>query len=265
MAQVNVEAMGEPMSSEATEIRAAERSRGGMAYEVILSQPAMETPPRPRPSSPPKQPIAIEDIETKLKAAEERRQSVGVQRKSQLEAKWSHIEEVNQKRQEFNNNFMQQAREQLEKRLELTNENREQILTQLRSKLKEHDDKVNDVRKSIEQQKEEMKENFEKKMSTVLENRDDMINKLVQKLKEHEDRVAEVRKQQEEKIAQLGEKIEKKLGLAQENRDQQLAKKLETLKEHEKHVEMVRQKSSAGSDGSGSNSPTDETISATSG
>ena len=44
-----------------------------MAYEVILAHPSTDTPPK-RPGSPPKTSLSAEDIEAKLKAAEERRQ-----------------------------------------------------------------------------------------------------------------------------------------------------------------------------------------------
>nr|CAD7267339.1 unnamed protein product [Timema shepardi] len=55
-----------------TEIRCQEKSKGGLAYEVILADPVTVTPPK-RPSSPSNKNVSVENIEEKLKAAEERR------------------------------------------------------------------------------------------------------------------------------------------------------------------------------------------------
>lgn len=57
--------------STATEIRCQEMSKGGLAYEVILAEPVGVPAPR-RADSPEKIP-SVEEIQEKLKAAEERR------------------------------------------------------------------------------------------------------------------------------------------------------------------------------------------------
>lgn len=57
--------------SSATEIRCQEMSKGGLAYEVILAEPVGVPVPR-RADSPEKTP-SVEEIQEKLKAAEERR------------------------------------------------------------------------------------------------------------------------------------------------------------------------------------------------
>lgn len=59
-------------SSAATEIRCQEKSRGGLSYEVILAEPAPNVPVPKRPVTPGKN-VSVEEIEQKLKAAEERR------------------------------------------------------------------------------------------------------------------------------------------------------------------------------------------------
>jgi hypothetical protein len=56
----------------ATEIRCQEKSKGGLSYEVILAEPLAVTPPRRTTSLNSK--TSVENIEEKLKAAEERRQ-----------------------------------------------------------------------------------------------------------------------------------------------------------------------------------------------
>lgn len=56
----------------ATEIRCQEKSRGGLSYEVILAEPAPNVTIPKKPVTPGKN-VSAEEIEQKLKAAEERR------------------------------------------------------------------------------------------------------------------------------------------------------------------------------------------------
>uniref|UniRef100_T1JD68 Stathmin-4 n=1 Tax=Strigamia maritima TaxID=126957 RepID=T1JD68_STRMM len=168
----------------ATEIRAAEKSKGGMAYEVILAQPAAETPPK-LPDSPPKTSLSVEDIENKLKAAKERRQSMEQQKLNQLAEKMNRIDEVSQKKAEFNNNFINQTKEQLELKMVSIKENRESYLSELRAKLKDHNSHIEEVQMSIKSHKEQLKENIVKKLNNASENRDENLQKMITKLKEH--------------------------------------------------------------------------------
>lgn len=55
----------------ATEIRCQEKSKGGLSYEVILAEPAAVTPKRP--VAAPGKNVSAEEIQEKLKAAENRR------------------------------------------------------------------------------------------------------------------------------------------------------------------------------------------------
>lgn len=56
----------------ATEVRCQEKTRGGLRYEVILGEPELKATPPKKPVSP-KNSVSVQDIEEKLKAAEERR------------------------------------------------------------------------------------------------------------------------------------------------------------------------------------------------
>lgn len=56
----------------ATEIRCQEKSKGGLCYEVILAEPSVQAAVPKIPVNPAKI-VSAEDIEEKLKAAEERR------------------------------------------------------------------------------------------------------------------------------------------------------------------------------------------------
>lgn len=56
----------------ATEIRCQEKSKGGLCYEVILAEPSVAAAVPKLPVTPAKI-VSAEEIEEKLKAAEERR------------------------------------------------------------------------------------------------------------------------------------------------------------------------------------------------
>lgn len=56
----------------AVEIRAQETAKGGVKYEAILAEPAVQTPPK-RATSPTRVLKSTKPLEEKLKAAEERR------------------------------------------------------------------------------------------------------------------------------------------------------------------------------------------------
>ncbi|KAH1024052.1 hypothetical protein HUJ05_003613 [Dendroctonus ponderosae] len=56
-----------------TEVRCQEKTRGGVRYEVILGEPDVKADP-PKKKMSPRNFVSVQDIEDKLKAAEERRQ-----------------------------------------------------------------------------------------------------------------------------------------------------------------------------------------------
>lgn len=58
----------------ATEIRCQEKSKGGLCYEVILAQPTVVVnPPKANTNAPIAKSVSAEEIERKLREAEERR------------------------------------------------------------------------------------------------------------------------------------------------------------------------------------------------
>lgn len=70
-------------SFSATEVRCQEKTRGGLCYEVILGMPEAKTNPPKRTSSPNRN-VSAQDIEEKLKAAEERRQVGGSKKQNKF-------------------------------------------------------------------------------------------------------------------------------------------------------------------------------------
>lgn len=57
----------------AAAIRAEETAKGGIKYELVLSEPSSNDPPKKDQLTSPPKTMSVEEIEQKLKAAEERR------------------------------------------------------------------------------------------------------------------------------------------------------------------------------------------------
>lgn len=140
----------------ATEIRCQEKSRGGLSYEVILAEPAPNVAVPKRPVTPGKN-VSVEEIEQKLKAAEERRivsssysidpsyaiiffsnysKSLEAKKMADISNKLAKVEEATRKKDEITNEFITQTKEQLESKMELHVEKREAIISDLKEKLK---------------------------------------------------------------------------------------------------------------------------------
>lgn len=231
----------------ATEVRCSEQSKGGLKYELVLSEPALESPKLPA-QSPPKSNLSIEDIEKKLRAAEERRQSIELAKLTFVTEKLSHLNEVKEKKEEFNHNFMQSTKENLEQKLESMKENRETHIKNIQEKAREIVQKVDEKRKADDSpDKVEKLEAINKRLMTAQEQREAILNSLQDRLKEHDKHILEVKKQMEEQTESLREKSIKKLEVAQAKRESMLKEIQEKIKEHERHIEEVRQKAMSAS------------------
>jgi hypothetical protein len=90
--------MADVRKDEATEIRCEVKSKGGLSYEVNLAGPVAETPLIQLFSPPNK--LSVENIEEKLKAAEERRLSLETDRVALLAARMKRIKEASKRRME---------------------------------------------------------------------------------------------------------------------------------------------------------------------
>ncbi|VVD05571.1 unnamed protein product [Leptidea sinapis] len=119
-----------------TEIRCQEMSKGGLAYEVILAEPVGVPVPR-RADSPEKTP-SVEEIQEKLKAAEERRRSLEASKMAAIAQKMAKIEEASRIRSEQTNNFISTTKEALDAKMETHEEKREAYINELRARLKDH-------------------------------------------------------------------------------------------------------------------------------
>lgn len=156
---------------------------------MILAEPedGATAPPavaNRRPSTPP-EPKSIQDIAEKLRAAEERRQSLGANKMAALQAKMQRIEEASKKKDEQTNQFIAATKEALDQKMEVHVEKREAYISDLRTKLKDHIDQVEKTRLSLEQQTDEVRQAIEEKLKTASAQRDANITKMLDRLKEH--------------------------------------------------------------------------------
>ncbi|XP_044266803.1 myosin-9 isoform X3 [Tribolium madens] len=184
-----------------TEVRCQEKTRGGLRYEVILSEPEVKATPPKKPVSP-KNSMSVQDIEDKLKAAEERRQQLESNKIAALATKMQKIEEASRKKDEQTTQFISATRDALEQKMENHTEKREAYITDLKTKLKDHIENVEKTRLSIEQQTDEVRSAIEEKLKTASVQRDENIKKMLERLKEHEKRAETVRQNKANILAQ---------------------------------------------------------------
>ncbi|XP_059354453.1 stathmin-4-like [Carassius carassius] len=118
----------------------------GQAFEVILKPPSFEF----NTSMPQRKDPSLEEIQKKLEAAEERRKFQEAEMLKHLAEKREHEREVIQKAFEENNNFIKNAKEKLEQKMEAIKENREALLAALLERLQEKDKHAEEVRKNKE-------------------------------------------------------------------------------------------------------------------
>jgi len=125
-------------------------TRGGIKYELVLEQATSELPAKVLQS--PARNISAAEIEGKLKAAEERRQSLQAQKLEELKEMDTKIFELRDKRTECENVFKEEVRQSLEKKMEISKENRENIIKSIQDKAREHERRISEVRQNKENQ-----------------------------------------------------------------------------------------------------------------
>lgn len=176
-----------------TEVRCQEKTRGGLCYEVILGEADVKATPPKRAGSPPNKNMTVQEIEEKLRAAEERRLQLELNKITALSAKMQKIEDASRKKDEQTNQFILNTREALEAKMENHVGKREAYITDLKSKLKDHIENVEKTRLTLEQQTDEVRTAIEDKLKTASELRDENMKKMMERLKDHERRAETVR------------------------------------------------------------------------
>lgn len=232
---------------------------GGISFDVIL-KPACNSPLTPRPGSvsPNKRdrPMSTEQIEQKLKKAEQRRSLIEQERLEQLAKERQKAIEVLNKAQCENENFSKKTKEKLRRSMEVRRDNRETQIRALQERLREHSAKVSDTQRAGEDMVREFEKKAEmkhtQKMSTYEENHQKSLKSMLAKLKEHAVHIKEVCDASENSRAMSDEKQEAmqlKMQTALKNKEEQLRALQERLDDHKKHMKEVQNKKMMSSSG----------------
>lgn len=119
---------------------------GGVAFEVILKPASSDAPPVHHVGSPTKDHLSQDDIDRKLKEAEERRISMEASKLQPITKDKERIQEANQKAQELAEAKAKEAEKKLTEKMEAFEENKNAQMQAKLDKLKDHDQHVQEVR-----------------------------------------------------------------------------------------------------------------------
>ncbi|GFS24976.1 stathmin [Elysia marginata] len=165
---------------------------GSISFDVIL-KPAQTGNSKPLQLSP-REPVkkrehTQEQINNKLKKAEQRRSLLEQERMEQLAKERQKALEVMNKNQCEVEKFSQKTKEKLRRSMEKYGEAREQQIRFLQDRLREHSLRVQEVQNAGEEMVREFEakseEKLSKKMETYEENRQNQLRGMLTKLKEH--------------------------------------------------------------------------------
>ncbi|XP_013075616.1 stathmin-1-A-like isoform X2 [Biomphalaria glabrata] len=226
--------------------------QGGISFDVILKPASVESPKAPVQLSPrdvKKRELSQEQLENKLKKAEERRSLIEQERMEQLAKERQKAIEVVTKAQSENEQFSKKTQEKLRRSMEIRRENRETQIRALQERLREHSLKVQEIQKAGEEMVKEFEAKTEmklsQKMETYEENRQNQLKGMLAKLQEHANHINEVCQASENRgpsTDDLQEQLVQKMENALKNREEQLRNLQERLAEHENRIKEVQRK-----------------------
>jgi len=188
------------MATNGAELNTSAEELKGVKFDIVLSPPVVDTPPRTiSPTNGGAKPIvSAEMIEQKLKLAAERRQSMESEKLASLQERLKKIEEAAKIRAEEEGKFINTTKENLEQKMKAHIDNRENIITDLKVKLSQHNDShLKEVRQNLETSltefEEKAKEELMKKLEIAEEKRKSLVQEKLESLKKHEEKVEQVR------------------------------------------------------------------------
>lgn len=224
--------------------------QSGISFDVILKPATAETMKPPIQFSSlgevKRRELSQEQIENKLKKAEQRRSLIEQEKMEQLAKERQKVIEVVNKAQNVNEEFSKKTKEKLQRSMEIRRENRENQIKALQERLREHSQKVHEVQRAGEEMvrsfeaKSEMK--LSQKMEVYEENRQSQLKSMLAKLQEHAYHIDEVCQSGENRGSstdELQEQIVQKMETALKNREEHLRALQERLAEHENRVKKV--------------------------
>lgn len=119
-------------------------TRGGIGFDLVLERATSEAPNKPVVI----RRITTTDIESKLKAAEERRKSLEEKKLLQLKEKELQVIQLRTKKANNENEFRDTVRDSLEKRMAAFRQNRDNLLNVFKAKLRQHQSHIVAVRQN---------------------------------------------------------------------------------------------------------------------
>jgi stathmin len=125
------------------------KNKSGVAFDVIIKPASTDNPPPLLHGSPTKEhpPLSLEDIDRKLKEAEERRLSVEASKLQAVNKDKEKLIEANQKVQEMEEQFEKETEKKLAEKMEASEEKKKALEQARQERLKEHDRHAEEVRK----------------------------------------------------------------------------------------------------------------------
>jgi len=186
------------------EVKEINKRKSGEAFEVILKHPAStgDANPSPLKSPPPKKEPSINEIQTKLQAAEERRKKQQEAVVNNLKAEEEKILKVKQKKAEYNDSFSAWAQEQLASKMCQYKENYMARLESRIQKFRDQNLKQEEMREKVRREIDEMcaqlDENLQQKLLKSEQLRQQQLNQVIEKQQEKENHAQQVRQKRKD-------------------------------------------------------------------
>jgi len=179
-------------------VTASEESKGGIKYEVTLSEPATARTPL-KPASPNRSvlsPLSVDKIQERLNEAAQRRKSLQTERIASAQSEIKKIDEVTKKKEEEEKKFVSSVKESLETKMGAASGKKQSIICDLKERLNqyntEHVKEVQEKSKVDPEEINKLKELQEKKLETAEQNREKVIQTKLDSLKKHDEKVKQV-------------------------------------------------------------------------
>jgi len=181
-------------------VTASEESKGGLKYEVTLSEASSVARTPLKPASPNRDraltPLSKDKIQERLNEAAQRRKSLQTERVSLAKSEIKKIDEVTKKKEEEEKKFVSSVKESLETKMDAATDKKKSIICDLKGRLNQYNtEHVKEVQEKSKEDPEEikkLKDLQEKKLETAEHNREKVIQTKLDSLKKHDEKVKQV-------------------------------------------------------------------------
>ncbi|CAK8696184.1 unnamed protein product [Clavelina lepadiformis] len=185
------------------EVKAIDKRKSGEAFEVIIKLPgqSVDANPSPLKSPPPKKELSFDEIQSKMRAAEDRRKAMQEAVLNQLKAEEEKVLKVKQKKAEVNDSFSTWAKKHLKEKMSQYEEN---YGLQLQAKIHKF--------RALNVKPEELKEKVRREIDNMCTQRDAQLQQRLSKSEQlRKQQIQQVRDRQQEKENHAQQVRQKKL------------------------------------------------------